>query len=376
MADKLIDRFAPAPLTALVYVLPALSHAGKVAVKTGRQFFLLHLFTIISLTTALTLPINAANANGTSYTTDYARQNSESACDLCTVTCSISNFSGQLNGDVIGTQKATAVSLVGGQTAAAVATATMLANAATNAGTGGALVRRDKHGNFDAGTITANVVGNVTGDLKGNADTATKASTAAYATTAGSVTKADTADTATNATNATYATSATKADTANNANYAVTAGSATTAGTATNATNATYATSAGNATTATNANYATTAGSASNFTGNQLILAAGTILCNQALQKVTVTRSNQEVIVADNTSILLLKMTGGTGPTITLPINPNNGQILTIAATGNAGGISYLYPGGTIYSATTFSSTIRAVTFIYVAEDNAWYRIG
>lgn len=56
------------------------------------------------------------------------------------------------------------------------------ANAATNANTASAIVKRDGSGNFTAGTITAaltgNVTGDVTGDVTGNASTATALATA------------------------------------------------------------------------------------------------------------------------------------------------------------------------------------------------------
>ena len=64
------------------------------------------------------------------------------------------NFSGSLSGDVTGTQGATVVSSVGGQTAANVAAATVLANAATSANTASTIVKRDVSGNFSAGTIS------------------------------------------------------------------------------------------------------------------------------------------------------------------------------------------------------------------------------
>jgi len=86
------------------------------------------------------------------------------------------NFSGTLAGDVTGTQGSTVVSTVGGATAANVATATALANAATDANTAGAIVRRDASGNFSAGTITANLNGTAT-----NATSATNAANAASA---------------------------------------------------------------------------------------------------------------------------------------------------------------------------------------------------
>ena len=75
-----------------------------------------------------------------------------------TATTSVS-FSGALIGDVSGTQGATVVSKVGGQTAANVAAGAVLANAATDINTANAIVKRDPSGNFTAGTITANLIG-------------------------------------------------------------------------------------------------------------------------------------------------------------------------------------------------------------------------
>lgn len=70
------------------------------------------------------------------------------------------NFSGSLSGDVTGTQSATVVSFVGGQTSTAVAAATVEVGAATSINTPGTLVERDGSGNFSAGTITATLNGN------------------------------------------------------------------------------------------------------------------------------------------------------------------------------------------------------------------------
>ena len=72
------------------------------------------------------------------------------------------NFTGPLVGDVTGTQSATVVSFVGGQTAANVASGTIAANAATNLNTPSTIVKRDGSGNFSAGTITASLSGNAT----------------------------------------------------------------------------------------------------------------------------------------------------------------------------------------------------------------------
>jgi hypothetical protein len=61
------------------------------------------------------------------------------------------------------------IATVGGSTAANIATGEALANAATDANTASAIVRRDASGDFAAGTITADL----TGDVTGNASTAT-----------------------------------------------------------------------------------------------------------------------------------------------------------------------------------------------------------
>jgi hypothetical protein len=104
--------------------------------------------------------------------------------------------------------------------------------------------------------LPTNIHVDVTGDLTGNASSATNAD---YATNAGSASYADTAGSATNADYATSAGSATNAD------YATSAGSAT---------NADYATSAGNATTA---DSATTAGTANSVAANSVNLGSDTV---------------------------------------------------------------------------------------------------
>ncbi|HEY3854797.1 MAG TPA: hypothetical protein VGO67_10425, partial [Verrucomicrobiae bacterium] len=68
---------------------------------------------------------------------------------------STTNFSGSLAGDVTGTQSATVVSSVGGQSAANVASATLAANGAASANTANTLVERDAIGSFAAGMVTA-----------------------------------------------------------------------------------------------------------------------------------------------------------------------------------------------------------------------------
>jgi hypothetical protein len=69
----------------------------------------------------------------------------------------------QLSGDLAGTASTPSVITVGGSTAAAINAATLLANAATNSNTTSTIVKRDAAGNFSAGTITADINGNVNG---------------------------------------------------------------------------------------------------------------------------------------------------------------------------------------------------------------------
>src|ERR1017187_817350 len=77
-----------------------------------------------------------------------------------TTATTANNFSGALAGDVTGTQGATVVATIGGQTATNVASGATAANAATNVNMPGTLVTRDGSGNFSAGTITATLAGN------------------------------------------------------------------------------------------------------------------------------------------------------------------------------------------------------------------------
>ena len=75
-----------------------------------------------------------------------------------TTAVTATSFSGPLAGNVTGTQGATVVSSVGGQTAAAVASGAVAANAATSVNTANTIVKRDGSGNFSAGAITAGSV--------------------------------------------------------------------------------------------------------------------------------------------------------------------------------------------------------------------------
>ena len=105
-----------------------------------------------------------------------------STATSATTAGSATSFTGSLIGDVTGTQSATVVSYVGGQTAANIATTVVDVAAATDLNTPSEIVKRNGSGNFAAGTITAN---SFVGPLTGNASTATSATSA---TTAGSAT--------------------------------------------------------------------------------------------------------------------------------------------------------------------------------------------
>ena len=99
---------------------------------------------------------NAATSSNTANTIVLRNGSGNFSAGTITATLngSATNFSGTLAGDVTGTQSATVVSR-GGQSATNVASATVLANAATNLDTASAIVRRDGSGNFAAQTITA-----------------------------------------------------------------------------------------------------------------------------------------------------------------------------------------------------------------------------
>jgi hypothetical protein len=119
-----------------------------------------------------------------------------STATQATTATTANNFSGSLSGDVLGTQSATTVASVGGQSAASIASGASAANAATNANSPGTIVMRDASGNFAAGAITANFFAGDGGALTnlnpGNLDAGVAAinisGNAATATTASNVT--------------------------------------------------------------------------------------------------------------------------------------------------------------------------------------------
>ncbi len=83
------------------------------------------------------------------------------------ISSSIVSGINQLTGDVIagpgtGSQSAVIVS-VGGQSASAIASSVTAFSSATSSNTPSTIVKRDSSGNFSAGTITANIIGDVSG---------------------------------------------------------------------------------------------------------------------------------------------------------------------------------------------------------------------
>jgi hypothetical protein len=90
------------------------------------------------------------------YTTLTPRQKVNSApyAGKATTATSALNFTGNLAGDVTGTQNATVVDKVGGQTAASIATAAQAANEATAINTANTIVKRDATGKIGVGGIS------------------------------------------------------------------------------------------------------------------------------------------------------------------------------------------------------------------------------
>ena len=95
---------------------------------------------------------NASNLLGTLPTTQLT--GTISAGQLSGTAGAATNFTGNLNGDVTGTQSATVVSSVGGQSGLIIAAGATAALAATTANTESTIVRRGALGNFSAGAVT------------------------------------------------------------------------------------------------------------------------------------------------------------------------------------------------------------------------------
>ncbi len=255
-----------------------------------------------------------------------------------TTSTTSTNFTANLNGDVTGTQSTTVVSSVGGQTAVNVAAGTVLANNATNNNTINTIVKRDGSGNFSAGTITSNLIGNVTGSASLN------------------VLKAG--DTMSGILNIPPGSSATPSlQFTSNTNTGLSASSNVLSLNA-------------------NGTQAITVDSATTTILGKLI--TNSINAYQGMQVVTLNGNNGTATSLVTTSILLLKTnTNRTGWTITFPPSPINGQwFMVLWASTNT--LSNTNTGGTgsatiINGITSFSTTVTAAEYIYYATDNIWY---
>jgi hypothetical protein len=102
------------------------------------------------------LEIAVRKTAGDSYTTLTPRQKINSApySNKANTANSAPNFSGNLTGDVTGTQNATVVTSVGGQTSTSVAGAVQATTNATSVNTANTIVKRDANGRFAAAGIT------------------------------------------------------------------------------------------------------------------------------------------------------------------------------------------------------------------------------
>ena len=140
-----------------------LSNAGVLSVTGNADI------TASTLNGVVTLGDNATSANTPS---TLVKRDASGNFSAGTITASLAGnatsattangFSGSLAGDVTGTQGATLVGSVGGQSAANVASGAQAANAATSAATPNTIVQRDATGSFAATNIT------VSGVLYGN----------------------------------------------------------------------------------------------------------------------------------------------------------------------------------------------------------------
>jgi hypothetical protein len=136
--------------------LATISTAGKVANSATSA---------TNANTGSTIVLRDVSGNFSAGTITATLNGNASTATTASSASTATNFTGQLSGDVIGSQGVTIVNEVGGQSASNVATGTAAANAATNLNTVSTIVKRDSAGNFSAGTITAT--------LNGNASTAT-----------------------------------------------------------------------------------------------------------------------------------------------------------------------------------------------------------
>ena len=261
-----------------------------------------------------------------------------------TTSTTSTNFTGSLSGDVTGTQNATVVSFVGGQTASTIASGAVLANAATSINTANAIVRRDASGDFSAGTITANLIGNVTGSSSLNVLKSGDTMTGALVLPAGTAASPSLRFTGSTNTGLSAPVANTISLDANGIEQMTVSTTAVT-------------------------------------TISKLV--RSNVTCDQAILALTPSNGGTATALV-NTSILLF--TGGgtvNNFTIVFPPTPTNGQYFTIllarttAMTGivNNGNGASVVNGVTSLSTTTFTALTggTAVVYLYYSTNNTWY---
>jgi hypothetical protein len=97
---------------------------------------------------------NLNNVFAGTYTGNGGGLTNLNAANLTGTAGTATNFAGSLSGNVTGTQNATVVASVGGQSAANVAAGASAANAATSAATASSIVKRDATASFSATNLT------------------------------------------------------------------------------------------------------------------------------------------------------------------------------------------------------------------------------
>jgi hypothetical protein len=140
---------------------------GTIATLAGTETLTNKTIVDVALTGVPTAPTAAAGSSTTQIAT--------TAFVTATTTAATPDASNtvkgkiQLSGDLGGNATSPTVNTVGGSSSSTIHTAEVLANAATNLNTPSTIVKRDGSGNFSAGSITANLIGNAsTATLAGN----------------------------------------------------------------------------------------------------------------------------------------------------------------------------------------------------------------
>ena len=246
---------------------------------------------------------------------------------------------------------------------ATIATSGKVSNSATTAtsvNTNSAIVARDASGNFNAGTITANLTGNVTGNLSGNATNVT--GTVAVANGGTGV--------ATAAANAVFAGPATGTSPAAPSFRGLVAadlpsGSTNYINNTTNQQSANFNIS-GSGTVGTDLTLSALTASNPVFTdANKKLTSAGTLGISQGGTGLTATPTNGQILIGNGTGFSLANLTQGTGITIT-----NSSGSISIAASAAA-----VRPTTDQFSATanqlTFTLTQTPLTNAN-SKDNVW----